>query len=185
MAKTETQSTSLIIGPVRFSYLNALVPKAAPGSQKPKYSVSLLIPKTDKELKKRIDAAIAAAMAAGESKLKGVKASKLKMPVRDGDEEREDENYAGHWFINASSDQKPGFVNKDLQPIVDPDEIYSGMYGRASVNFYAFDTAGNKGIACGLNNLQKLKDGENLTGRKKAEDDFNDGAVFEDDDDLD
>lgn len=181
------QSTSMIIGPARFSYLNALVAKAAPGSQKAKFSVCLLIPKKDKDLKKRIDAAIAAAVTAGADKLRGTKQAKWKMPLRDGDEERDDdENYAGHWFINASSDQKPGFVDKDRQPILDAEEIYSGMYGRASVNFYAFNTAGNVGIACGLNNLQKLKDGENLTGRKRAEDDFADGAVFEDEaDDLD
>lgn len=187
MSEVANQSTSLIIGVVRFSYLNALLPKIAPGSTKAKYSVSLLIPKTDKALKKKIDACIAAAMEAGQAKLKGVKPAKLKMPVRDGDEEKEnDENYAGHWWINASSEQKPGFVDKNLQEITDPEEIYSGMYGRASVNFYAFNVNGNAGIACGLNNLQKVKDGKNLTGRKAATEDFKDGAVFEDDaDDLD
>ncbi len=184
MANTQNaNTTSMIIGPCRFSYLHALEPKAAPGG-KPKYSVSMLIPKENTELKKRIDAAIQVAIVAGVSKWGGKRPKNLKLPIRDGDAERDDDVYAGHWFINASSDNKPGIVNKDLQEIINPDEIYSGMYGRASVNFYAFNTNGNMGIACGLNNLQKLKDGESLTGRKRAEDDFDDEYVFSDEDDL-
>lgn len=185
MAKSENanQSTTCIIGPARFSYLHALEPKLAPGAKVAKYSVSLIIPKSNTELVNRIRAAIDAAIAAGLSKWGGKKPPKLKLPLRDGDEERpDDENYAGAYFINANSEQKPGFVDKDRQPIMDAAEIYSGMFGRASVNFYAFDTAGNRGIACGLNNLQKLKDGEMLSGRKAAEDDFKDDFVFEEDD---
>lgn len=178
-----TQSTQVIIGPARFSYLNYHEPKAAPGAPKAKYSVCLLIPKKDKDLKTRIDAAINAALIAkfGTKIPKG-----LKMPVRDGDEEKEDENYKGMWFINATSFDKPGMVDKDRKPILEKEEIYSGMYGYAAVNFYYFDASGNKGIACGLNNLMKLKDGENLTGRKKAEDEFADVDVsFDEDTDLD
>lgn len=182
---SDSQKTSMVIGPVRFSYLNALVPKIAPGSTKAKYSVSLLIPKSDKELVKKVKAAIQAALIAGAQVLGKVKVETLKMPLRDGDAEKDDSIYAGHYFINASSEQKPGFVDKNLQPITDPEEIYSGMFGRASVNFYAFNVSGNRGIACGLNNLQKLKDGENLTGRKRAEEDFDDEFVFSDNSETD
>lgn len=105
----------------------------------------------------------------------------LKTPLRDGDEERpDDEAYAGSYFINANSATKPGVVDASCQPILDTSELYSGIYGRASINFYAFNTNGNKGIACGLNNLQKLRDGEPLGGKSRAEDDF---ADMDDDDD--
>jgi hypothetical protein len=183
MSNKDNSQTAIIIGPARFSFLNVTKPKPNQ-SGKLKYSVSLLIPKKDKEQKARIDAAVNAAIAAGQSKLKGVKPAKLKLPLRDGDDDREKyPEYAGHWFVNATSDQQPGIVDKNRQAIIDESEIYSGMFGRASVNFYAFDTNGNRGIACGLNNLQKLKDGEKLTSRKDAEDDFDDEFVFADDED--
>ena len=88
--------------------------------------------------------------------------------------------YAGCYFINANSATKPGVVDASCQPIHDTSELYSGIYGRASINFYAFNANGNKGIACGLNNLQKLRDGEPLGGKSRAEDDF---ADMDDDDD--
>lgn len=178
------QSTSVIIGPARFSYLNALRAKPTPGG-KEKYSVSLLIPKTDKELKKKINTAVEAAITAGLSKWGGKKPAKLKLPLRDGDaEENEPEKHPerkGHYFINATSDQKPGWVDALRNKMLNPseEEVYSGMYGRASVNFYAFDTNGNKGIGCGLMNLQKLREGEKFSSRIDAEDDFNDDYVFE------
>ena len=109
----------------------------------------------------------------GKKKWGGTIPKKLKLPLRDGDEEREeDEAYQGHFFINANSTKKPGIVDADLNPIMDKDEFYSGCYGRASINFYPFDAAGNKGIAVGLNNLQKTEDGERLAGGSSAEDDF-------------
>lgn len=177
--KTAEQTTAILIGPARFSYLYALTPNSINGS-KPKYSVSLLIPKSDKEQVSKINAAIKAAIIAkwGNKVPKG-----LDLPLRDGDD-KDDENYAGHWYINAKSDNKPGFVNKNREEIIDPSEIYSGMYGRAAVNFYGFDMTANKGVACGLNNLQKLKDGPAFSSRKKAEDDFDDEFVFTDDSDL-
>ena len=93
--------------------------------------------------------------------------------MRDGDLERpDDEAYANSYFINANSAATPGIVAADRQPIIDRSEVYSGVYGRASINFYAFNSNGNKGIACGLNNLQKIKDGEPLGGKSRAEDDF-------------
>ena len=125
-------------------------------------------------------AAFQAAYEEGESKLKGngktVPAlSVLKTPLRDGDLERpDDEAYANSYFVNANSGTAPGIVDADRQPIIDHSEVYSGVYGRASINFYAFNSNGNKGIACGLNNLQKMRDGEPLGGKTRAEDDFAD-----------
>ena len=177
--------TKVITGKdTRSSYLVVNEPKAINGGT-PKYSVSLIIPKSDTVTVEKIKAAIQAAYEEGQSKLKGngktVPALKtIKTPLRDGDEERpDDEAYADSYFINANSATKPGVVDADLQPIIDTSELYSGIYGRASINFYAFNSNGNRGIACGLNNLQKIRDGEPLGGRSSAEDDFCD-----DDDDF-
>ncbi len=151
----------------RWSYVNAWEPNSINGGV-PKYSVSLIIPKSDIKTIEKIQAAIQAAYDEGQGKLKGngksVPAlSVLKTPLRDGDAERpDDEAYADSYFINANSGTAPGIVDADRQPILDRSEVYSGVYGRASINFYAFNSNGNKGIACGLNNLQKIKDGNLL-----------------------
>ncbi len=168
-----------------FSYLNVNEPKAPMGGGTPKYSVSLIIPKEDKVTIAKINAAIEAAYEEGQSKLKGnsktVPSLKdLKKPLRDGDEDRpDDEAYAGCYFVNANSVTKPGVVDADLQPIIDTSELYSGIVGRASISFYAYNSNGNRGIACGLQNLQKLADGTPLGGHSRAEDDF---ADLDDDD---
>ena len=169
----------------RWSYVNAWEPKSINGGA-PKYSVSLIIPKSDTKTIEKIQAAIQAAYDEGQDKLKGngksVPAlSVLKTPLRDGDAERpDDEAYADSYFINANSGTAPGIVDADRQPILDRSEVYSGVYGRASINFYAFNSNGNKGIACGLNTRQKIKDGEPLGGKSRAEDDFD----TEEDDDF-
>ena len=169
----------------RWSYVNAWEPKSINGGA-PKYSVSLIIPKSDTKTLEKIRAAIQAAYEEGQSKLKGngrsVPAlSALKTPLRDGDAERpDDEAYANSYFVNANSGTAPGIVDADRNPIVERSEVYSGVYGRASINFYAFNSNGNKGIACGLNNLQKIRDGEPLGGKSRAEDDF----AEEDEDDF-
>ena len=169
----------------RWSYVNAWEPKSINGGA-PKYSVSLIIPKSDTKTIEKIQAAIQAAYDEGQDKLKGngksVPAlSVLKTPLRDGDAERpDDEAYADSYFINDNSGTAPGIVDADRQPILDRSEVYSGVYGRASINFYAFNSNGNKGIACGLNTLQKIKDGEPLGGKSRAEDDFD----TEEDDDF-
>ena len=162
----------VITGPnTRWSYCNVWQPKSINGGT-PKYSVSLIIPKSDTVTINKIKAAIEAAYKEGEAKLKGngrsVPAlSVLKTPLRDGDAERpDDEAYANAYFVNANSATAPGIVDADRQPILDTSEVYSGVYGRASINFYAFNSNGNKGIACGLNNLQKIRDGE--TVRRKV-----------------
>ena len=177
----ETNATKVVTTKVRFSYVHAFEPHAHEEGQTAKYSVCILIPKKDKKLIDRIKAAIEAAKEEGKTKKFGGKIpTTLKNPLRDGDEERPDhEECAGHFFINANANRKPGIVDAATNPIIDREEFYSGCYGRASVNFYAFNTSGNKGIACGLNNLQKLEDGERLSGSgASAEEDF--GA----DDDL-
>lgn len=163
----------------RWSYANVWQPKSINGGT-PKYSVSLIIPKTDTDTVNKVKAAIQAAYDEGESKLKGSgksvpSLSVIKTPLRDGDLERpDDEAYKNAYFINANSSTAPGVVDAERQPIIDTSEVYSGVYGRASINFYSFNSNGNKGIACGLNNLQKIKDGETLGGKSRAEDDFAD-----------
>lgn len=178
MSKNYTNPTKVITGVnTRWSYANVWDPKSINGGA-PKFSVSLIIPKDDTTTVNKIKAAIQSAYEEGQSKLKGngktVPAlSILKTPLRDGDLERlDDEAYAGCYFVNANSASAPGIVDADRQPIIDRSEVYSGVYGRASINFYAFNSNGNKGIACGLNNLQKMKDGEPLGGKSSAEDDF-------------
>ena len=180
MANKVNNPMKVITGPnTRWSYANVWEPKAINGGT-PKYSVSLIIPKSDTVTIQKIRAAIEAAYKEGEAKLKGngrsVPAlSVLKTPLRDGDAERpDDEAYANAYFVNANSATAPGIVDADRQPILDRSEVYSGVYGRASINFYAFNSNGNKGIACGLNNLQKIRDGEPLGGKSRAEDDFAD-----------
>ena len=161
----------------RWSYVNAWEAKSINGGT-PKFSVSLIIPKSDTKTVAKIKAAIEAAYKEGEAKLKGNSRtvpvlSAIKTPLRDGDAERPDDPaYANSYFMNANSNTAPGIVDADCQPIFDRSEVYSGVYGRASVNFYAFNSNGNRGIACSLNNLQKIRDGEHLGGKSSAEDDF-------------
>ena len=187
MSKNYITPTKVITGlNTRWSYANVWEAKSINGGT-PKFSVSLIIPKDDTVTVNKIKAAIQSAYEEGQSKLKGsgktVPAlSVLKTPLRDGDLERpDDEAYAGCYFINANSASAPGIVDADRQPVIDRSEVYSGVYGRASINFYAFNSNGNKGIACGLTNLQKIKDGEPLGGKSRAEDDF---ATSDDEDFL-
>lgn len=177
----------VITGPkTRWSYANVWEPKSINGGT-PKYSVSLIIPKSDTKTVAKVKAAIQAAYRDGEAKLKGNGKSvpalnSIKTPLRDGDVERpDDEAYAGCYFINANSETAPGIVDAACEPIITRSEVYSGVYGRASITFYAFNSSGNRGIACGLNNLQKMSDGESLGGRASAEADF---ATEEEDDFL-
>ena len=168
----------IITGKVRFSYANVWEPKSINGSE-PKYSVSIIISKADVETLKKIKVAIVEAKKEGIAKFGDKIFDNLKTPLRDGDVDRpEDEAYAGNYFINANSIIKPGIVNKSVQAIIDQSEFYSGCFGRASIVFYAYNAEGNVGIACGLQNLQKLEDGEMLSGHSSAEEDF---AALEED----
>ena len=176
---TNIQNPTKVITGVntRWSYANVWDPKSIDGG-KPKFSVSLIIQKDDTATVDKIKAAIQTAYEEGQSKLKGNGKSvppltSIKNPLRDGDIEKpDDEAYAGCYFVNANSSTAPGVVDADRQPIIERSEVYSGVYGRASINFYAFKVNGNKGIACGLNNLQKIRDGEPLGGKASAESDF-------------
>lgn len=168
-------STKFTTGRVRLSYANIWKPKAMNEGQTPKYSVSLLIPKNDMKTINAIKAAVKAAAEDGlHTKFGGKIPANLKSPLRDGDEERpEDPNYAGHYFMNCSSNSKPIIVDRRREQITNEDEVYSGCYAHVAVNFYAYNTSGNRGVACGLGNIQKVADGEPLGGaRGNVENEF-------------
>lgn len=164
---------------VRFSYCNIFRSRVFTDGQEAKYSMCVLVPKKHKALLKKLQDAIDQAIEDGKEKYnwtdKQVKG--LHICLRDGDEERADEapEYEEMMFFNASSKNKPGIVDADRNEVLDPDEVYSGCWGRVSVNFYPYDNHGNRGIGAGLNNVQKIKDGERLgAARASAEADFDD-----------
>ena len=169
----QKSNTKVVTGIVRLSYANVWEPASINGGT-PKYSVSLIIPKSDQKTIDAINAAVDAAIKEGAAKFGGKIPNKaaLKLPLRDGDIEREDEAYKDSYFVNANSTTAPQIVDRSVQPILDRAEVYSGCYARVSVNFYAFNSNGNRGIACGLGNIQMVKDGEPLSGRTSAADDF-------------
>lgn len=170
----KASSTKVVTGVVRLSYANVWEPKSINGGTE-KYSVSLIIPKSDKKTIAAINAAVDAAIEEGRGKFGGKIPNKaaLKLPLRDGDIDRpDDEAYRDSYFINANSNSAPEIVDKALNPIMSRSEVYSGVYARVSVNFYAFNSNGNRGIACGLGNIQKISDGDPLGGKASAADDF-------------
>lgn len=173
-------TTKVITGVVRLSYANVWEPKSINGSAE-KFSVSVIIPKSDTKTINAINAAVDLAIKESAGKFGGKIPNKasLKLPLRDGDAERDDEAYKDSYFVNANSKTAPQIVDKDLNPVLDKTEVYSGCYARVSLTFYAFNSNGNKGIACGLGNIQKIRDGESLGGRSSAEDDF--ASAAEDD----
>lgn len=176
--------TKVITGVVRLSYANVHEPRSINGGT-PKYSVSLIIPKSDTKTLNDINSAVDAAIEEGRGKFGGKipKKSALKLPLRDGDIDRpDDEAYQDSYFVNANSVSPPEIVDKELNPIMSRSEVYSGVYARVSINFYAFNSSGNRGIACGLGNIQKIRDGEPLGSKSTAAEDF--GRDYEDDDFL-
>ena len=177
----------VITGEARLSYVTIAEPESINGGPE-KYSVAILIPKSDTATLKKIEDAIEAALQEGIGKFGGKIPPRgaLKLPLRDGDTEREDEVYAGHYFLNANSRNKPQCVDAKRHPITDLSEVYSGCYGRVVVDFFAFSASGNKGVACGLGPIQKLRDGEPLGGGVTAEDAFGkpDDDPFGDSDDM-
>lgn len=195
MATATTTATQVITGKVRFSFVHVFKPKAVNDGQEAKYSAALWIPKSDKETMRKIRAAIEAARLGSANKFNGKVPDKLKTTLSDGDEmitndetgeteRKHPPECAGHYILNTSSKTKPGIIGRDRQEILDPTEFYSGCYGRAALNFYAYNVGGSKGIACGLNHVQKLADGEPLGGGGgRAEDTFPDD--LDDDDFLD
>ena len=178
------EPTKIVTGKVRFCYANVFEPTAMNDGDTPKYNICILIPKSDEKTVNAIKKAIEAAKQAGKAKIadkSGKIPSTLKTPLRDGDEERgDDPTFEDMFFINANTTRKPTIVDKDLNPIMSKEEFYSGCYGRASINFYAYNVS-SKGIAAGLNNLQKLEDGEMLAGGSSAEEDFGGENNWDDD----
>ena len=164
----------------KFSYLTINQPKIPLGGNRPKYSASLIIPKSDTVTVEKIRAAIQAAYEEGQYKLMGKskivpRLEDLKTPLRDGDKVHpDDEAYRNCWFLSASNYDRPVVVDADRNPILDSSELYSGIIGRASITFFAFYHDVNKGIACGLNGLQKLADGTPLGNRRNVAEDFDD-----------
>ena len=173
----KTQSATKVKIPCRISYANIWEPKSVNGSEA-KYSVSCVFPKSNQELVNKVNAAIEAAKELGRDKKWGGKipaGPNFKTPLRDGDIERsDDENYKGCFFINTNSKEAPQIVDRRVQPITDSMECGSGDYCNVTVNFYPFNANGNRGIAAGLGNIQKIKDGERLAGRTSAASDFDD-----------
>lgn len=178
----KTMSATKVVIPCRISFAAIFEPKSINGSEA-KYSVSCLIPKEDKKTLLAIHKAIEAAKEDGKVRKWGGKVPpNLKMPLRDGDIDRpDDENYTGCFFLNASSKDAPQVVDRHVQPVLDPMMVYSGCYCNVSVNFYAFNANGNRGVAAGLGNIQFVKDGDRLSGRASANADF---SALEDDEEV-
>ena len=183
MSNNKNVSPTKVIIPCRISFANIWEAKSINGGEE-KYSVSCIIPKSDKTTLTKIHKAIEAAKEAGKAKRWGGKIpANLKLPLRDGDIDRpDDEAYADAMFINATSKDAPQIVDRKVQPILDPIECGSGDYCNVSVNFYAFNANGNRGVAAGLGNVQLVKSGERLAGKASAASDF---AEMEDDEELD
>lgn len=182
----KNEGKTVVFGPCRLSYTH-LFSKYSPDGDPDngKYMTNVLIPKSEKETVKALKDAIEAAKKAGiVSKWDGKEPKKLDMPLRDGDTDKEDDEvYAGNYYVNAKCVSRPGVVDKHRSPIVDEDDVYSGMWAVVSVTFFPYNVSGNKGVACGLNNVMKTKDDERLGGRTSAESDFSE-VDMEDDDDL-
>lgn len=167
-----SKKTRVVI-PARFSFVNVWEPRSINGGD-PRYSISVIIPKNDKATINKVLRAIEEAKKEGAARFGGRVPANLKIPVKDGDIERPgDPGYKDSYFINASSYEPPQVVDAKVQPILNRSEVYSGCYGKVSLNFYAYSNKanGSRGIAAGLGNVQKLREGEPL-GRSSAEDDF-------------
>lgn len=171
--KGRVDGTKVITGEVRFDYPHILKKRIMEEGKEGKYSLCILIDKDDSSTVKAINAAIEKAKEDGRKFWGDEIPEDLKIPLRDGDLDRSDlVDYKNQFFINASTKRKPGVVDRDLIIITDEEEIYSGCYGRVSINFFPYSRNGNEGIACGLVNIQKLCDGPSIGGQAAAENDF-------------
>jgi len=184
MSKNDLQF--VITGKVRLSFVHVFTPYAHQQGNEPKYSTTILVPKSDFATKQKLDAAINAAIQQGvKEKFNGIKPPVLALPIYDGDGVRPSDGMPfgdeckGHWVFTASSKNKPEVVDIALNPIMNQSEIYSGIYGRVSVRFFPYAVSGKKGIGCGLGNVQKLEDGAPLGGRTSAVSDFDDANNFQ------
>lgn len=183
MNENTSLTTKVTVGEVRLSYCHLFKPEAIADGGEPKYSVSVIIPKSNTKLIAQIKQAVSAALQMGvASKFGGKMPTNWKNPLRDGDlEKSDDDSYAGCFFISASSKTKPGVVKRmkvngqnNLVEVTNEEDIYSGCYGFVSINFFPFSNAGNKGVGAGLNNVLKTREGEYLGGRSSAQTDFAD-----------
>lgn len=178
-------STKVITGKALLSYEHLLIPQAGIGGGEPKYSVSLVIPKNDKKTIEKIEKAVQEAIKEGVTRFgaKFGKGANFRTPLRDGDLDKPDDpSYKDSYFLNVNSKTKPGIVDRDLNPILDPTEIYSGCFGRASIVAFPYSVNGSTGVSFALHNVQKLEDGEPLGGKARPEDDFE--AIDNDFDDI-
>jgi len=178
-SRMPTNPKTVTLGEVRLSYVNVWEPQARPGTADEKYSVTILLPKSNTAAKAALDAAVAAAIEAGvSSKWNGVRPPQIAICVHDGDGPRPSdgqpfgEECRGMWVFTASSKQQPFIVDANVQPIINKADVYSGCWGRVNVTFFAYNNNGRKGIGCALNGLQKLRDDEPLAGRITAEEAF-------------
>ena len=182
MARSETQ---VLTGKVRLSFLNVFKPRPAKNGGAPKYSACILIPKSDKTTYGAIKAACDAARLSSAGMFNGKVPERLKLPIHDGDGEMPNggdygAECKGMWVLNASSINQPGIVNRQVQPIIDPKELYSGCWARVDLNFFAYNTDGNRGIGAGLSNIQKIADDKPLGGAAQRPDEV--FSAFEEDD---
>lgn len=183
-------TTQVTTGKVRLSYCNLFTPRAVAEGSEEKYSVTLLIPKSDKQTLQKIKIAMEAAKVAYNEKNSGKPLpNNLKSTLHDGDGERPNggefsEECKGCYVITVSSKNKPVLVDADKLPITDPQELFSGCYGRAIINFFCYNTNGNRGISAGLNGVMKLHDGEPLGGGVVTDEDWDDGWEDPDGDGL-
>ncbi|MEN1989854.1 DUF2815 family protein [Paenibacillus hubeiensis] len=180
-----TTDTAVTTGEVRLSFVNLFTPRANQPGQEPKYSTTILIPKSDVATMQRINAALEAAAQKGVSGVwAGARPAQPRNPIHDGDGVRPNgeafgPECKGHWVLTASSKQQQAVVGPDMGPIIDQTKVYSGVYGRVNINFFPYSNSGNKGIGAGLGPVQILRDGEPLGGRISAEQAFggNGGGV--------
>jgi hypothetical protein len=169
---TPNMETAVTTGKVRLSYAHLFEPFAQTPGQEPKFSCTILIPKSDE---KTVTAIKKAQLAAKKAKFGDRPPTNLRNTLHDGDEEADLERnpeYAGHYFMAINSKTRPGVVDKDVNPIIDSTQVYSGCYALVQMNAYGYDNSGGKGITFGLNHVMKVADGEYLGGRSKAEDVF-------------
>lgn len=180
----DASPTSVVTGKVRLSYVHVFEPYSQDPEKPGKYSTMILVPKSDRRTIAALRAAEKAAAEAGKSKFNGRVPTNLSSIIHDGDTEADLEQTPereGHYYLTVSSKTKPGLVDANVQPILDPSVVYSGSYARVALNAYAYNTNGNKGISFGLNHLQFLEDGEPLDGRTRAEDVFDDAYASAED----
>lgn len=182
MNENTSLTTKVNVGEVRLSYCHLFTPEAVAAGAEKKYSVSVIIPKSNTKLVAKIKQAINAALQMGvaSATFKGKMPTNWRNPLRDGDiDKADDEAYADSWFINATSKTKPGVVKRvkingenKLVEVTNEEDIYSGCYGIVSINFFPYNNAGNTGIGAGLNNVLKTNEGDYLGGRSSAQTDF-------------